>query len=291
MNGLYVSLAVLAAAAVFSFTAGLITRNYSHVDRLWSVLPPVYVVIWMPEYVDKPGYLTAAFLVILWGIRLTANFAIKGGYRFSLKKGFTEEDYRWAHMRRAIPGRLAFELFNLFFISIYQLGLIFLFTLPLYYYGMYSGTPGTAEIVLYCISFILLAIETTADIQQLRFHRRKKDPAYSSQPRYRLGFNTFGLWRFSRHPNYVCEMGQWIVFYLYLVAVTGHHHWSGGGAVLLVLLFAGSTVMAERITASKYPMYADWKKSTAPWIPNIDMPFRLGARKEFWNKIEDSGQD
>ena len=59
---------------------------------------------------------------------------------------------------------------------------------------------------------------------------------------------------------------------------------SAAGAVLLALLFVGSTIMAERITAGKYPAYKDWLKATSPWVPFLDLPFRLKARRSFFDK-------
>ena len=63
-----------------------------------------------------------AVLVTLWGARLTFNFARKGGYT-------GVEDYRWAVLRaRMTPWQ--FQLFNLFFIVLYQNALLVLITLP-----------------------------------------------------------------------------------------------------------------------------------------------------------------
>lgn len=272
---------VLGAGVVVSFAAGLLSRNYSHVDRLWSVLPAVYVLIWMRDFYDNMRFVIPGVLVCLWAIRLTANFAVKGGYRFSWKKGFTEEDYRWPVLKEKIPNRVLFELFNLTFISSFQLALIFVFTLPLYFVGEIRGQISPLEMVLYAVHGVLLLGETVADIQQLRYYRRRSQP--QEDARLRLGFNTFGLWRFSRHPNYVCEMGQWIVVFFYLAAASGALHWSGIGAGVLMLLFIGSTRMAEQITSSKYPAYKDWQRATAPWIPS---PFRTAARHDFWNKYK-----
>ena len=281
MDPLTLTLNILGACIAASFFAGLATRNYSHVDRLWSVLPPVYVLVWLPGYLDNPRYLVAAALVVLWGVRLTANFAVKGGYRFSFRRGFYEEDYRWAVLRERIPNRVLFEIFNLTFISFYQLALVFAFTLPLYFYGKVEGPIGAGEVALFVIHGLLLLVETVADLQQLRYYRRREDPASKENPRIALGFNTFGLWKHSRHPNYAAEIAQWAVVYLYLHVATGRFHWSGIGAGLLALLFVGSTIMAERITASKYPAYADWKKATPPWVPFLDAPLRAARRRAF----------
>ncbi|MBW2523987.1 MAG: DUF1295 domain-containing protein [Deltaproteobacteria bacterium] len=285
MDSFRISLAILAGCIVVAFFAGLLTRNYSHVDRLWSLLPPVYALVWMPGFVDRPRYLIAAGLVIAWGLRLTANFAVKGGYAFSFKRGFTEEDYRWSVLKQRIPNRAAFELFNLLFISGFQLTLIFLFTLPLYEIGRVEAPLGLADFLLFGLMGVLLVLETIADLQQLAYYRKRARPELASDPRIALGFNTYGLWRFSRHPNYVCELGQWILLYAVLYAASGEHHWSGLGAVILVALFIGSTRLAETITGSKYPAYARWKKATPAWLPWDLYLTRLSARREFWASL------
>jgi steroid 5-alpha reductase family enzyme len=42
------------------------------------------------------------------------------------------------------------------------------------------------------------------------------------------------------------------------------------GAALLTVLFIGSTIFTESITASKYPAYAEYRRTTSmlfPWPP------------------------
>jgi steroid 5-alpha reductase family enzyme len=280
MTTLEISLAVLIGSIIFSFFYGLFTRNYSTVDRLWSVLPPLYVLIWMVEYKGNPRFVIAAFLVILWGARLTTNFALKGGYKFSFKKGFLEEDYRWPVLKEKIGNRVLFELFNLFFISIFQLGLIYTFTLPLYFYGQIEGPLMASEIYLYALFLFLLVLEMVADIQQMRFYTRRSRLPWSEMDRYKLGFNTFGLWKYSRHPNYVFEVGQWVVVYFMLVNRTGQWHYSGLGALVLAFLFVGSTLFAEDITSSKYTEYETWRKYTSRWIP-VKSFFSFPDKKNF----------
>jgi steroid 5-alpha reductase family enzyme len=289
MESLQISQVILFGCIAGAFFLGLLTRNYSQVDRLWSVLPPVYAMIWMPDFYQNPRYLIAAGLVIAWGLRLTANFAVKGGYAFSWKRGFYEEDYRWPVLKKKIPNRVAFELFNLLFISGFQLTLVYLFSLPLYYLGGETAPLTTADGALFGLMAAFLVLETVADLQQLSYYRRRGQPEHRDDPRVQLGFNTYGLWRFSRHPNYVGELGQWIVLYLVLYFASGRHHWSGLGAAVLVLLFVGSTLMAESITGSKYRAYEQWKRATPAWVPfDLYLP-RLEARRRFWAML--SGRD
>lgn len=280
------TLIILGVAIAFSFIAGAITRNYSHVDRLWSILPGVYALVWMQDYYSNPRYVIAAILVLAWSVRLTANFALKGGYDFNFKKGFYGEDYRWVILKEKVKNRFVFELFNLFFISTFQLSLIFAITLPIYYYGQVTGPISVFEMALFVIHGLLLLTETCADGQQLKYYKMRSDAKYQSNKRVQLGFNTFGLWKYSRHPNYISEVSQWIVVYLYLQVSTGAFHFSAIGSISLLLLFIATTTMAEVITSSKYPAYKMWKKATPPWIPFLDAPLRVKDRKAFVETYE-----
>ncbi len=278
---LLVTMILTAACILYSFFYGLLTRNYSSVDRLWSVLPAVYVLIWLPGFIGSPRFIIAGVIVIAWAVRLSRNFAVKGGFKVD-KGRFTGEDYRWEVMRKKIPGRVVFEIFNFFFISHFQLVLIFAFTFPLYLAGTSYKPLGAGDIALFAIHALLLIMETVADEQQFAYYRKRGN---SDDPRMALGFNTFGLWKYSRHPNYVCEMGQWIAVSLY--PLTAGLAWfpSGSAVIVLILLFIGSTILAEGITSGKYPAYAAWKKATPAWIP-LTLPFRRKARKDFWTSAD-----
>lgn len=163
-----------------------------------------------------------------------------------------------------------------------------MFTLPVYITGIAASNGSgvrPVHIVLTAAHLILLVLETIADNQQFAYHERKKDTSDPDYKRLSLGFNTFGLWRFSRHPNYVCEMSQWVVVMLFAYVSSGAFHWSFISSPMLVLLFTGSTIMAENITSSKYSRFADWKKAAPAWIPFIDWPFRAENRKKFFDTL------
>jgi len=279
---LLITVLLTGLCVLFSFFYGLFTRNYSTVDRLWSVLPGIFVLIWLPGFIGSPRFIIAGIIVLAWSIRLTRNFALKGGFR--IEQGlFSVEDYRWEVMREKIPGRITFELFNFFFISLFQLSLIFAFSLPLYLAGRSEKPLGTGDFILFAVHILFLILETVADEQQFAYYagRAEAKAVTNVDSRVNLGFNTFGVWRFSRHPNYVGEMGGWIVVSLYPV-ITGMNWFpSGLASIVLVALFIGSTILAEGITGGKYPAYSAWKKATPPWIP-FTLPFRMKAREDFW---------
>ncbi|MBQ1672997.1 MAG: DUF1295 domain-containing protein, partial [Bacteroidales bacterium] len=119
-----------------------------------------------------------------------------------------------------------------------------------------------------------LVLETVADAQQWRFHSKKKallknGAALADLPApYNKGFNTTGLWGYSRHPNYLGEQGVWASLYLFSVgAGIGVFNWSIIGALLLIVLFLGSSSFAEEISSSKYPEYARYCKTVSRFFP------------------------
>lgn len=258
--------------ALLCFVISSITNNYSQVDKLWSIMPILYA--WMPAVHSgfEPRLLIMAILVTVWGIRLSFNFGRKGGYSWKIWSG--EQDYRWAVLQNKpeFSARWKWMLFNLLFISIYQMGLILLMTLPAL--RSIGGKPlswGDGLIALLMLG--LIVVEFVADQQMWNFHLKKKalaEPGGNAPGDLSKGFIHTGLWGVVRHPNYTAEQAIWVVFYLFSVAATGQWlNWSVTGAMLLLLLFKGSSDFSESISAGKYPEYSAYQKKVPRFLPFI----------------------
>ncbi len=249
-------------AAVWCWVASLITGNYSQVDRLWSILPVLYVF----HFAAHGGFTDArlalmATLAVLWGARLTYNYARKGGYRPG------GEDYRWPELQAAL-GPVAFQFFNATFVAPFQNFLLLLLATPAYVASLSRAHPLNAlDYVAATLFLVFFLGETIADEQQWRFQTEKKQRKARGEPAGK-GFVSTGLFRYSRHPNFFCEQGMWWSFYLFAVAASGRWlDWPVAGAAILTLLFQGSTTLTERITLRKYPDYADYRRTTSRMIP------------------------
>lgn len=254
---------VAAIISALCWFLSLVTKETSWVDRIWSIAPELYLWLFAGRaHWHSVTLNVMAVLATLWGARLTFNFARKGGY-----SGM--EDYRWAVLRASMT-RWQFQLFNFFFIVLYQNLLLVLITLPAYSVLQHQGRPTSAWIwALGALFLVLLTGEFVADEQQWRFHQRKHAAQAAGTPTT-PGFLTTGLFRYARHPNYFFEIAQWWVIYLFSVAATGQ--WLSVtiiGAVLLSVLFIGSTRFTEQISSQKYPEYADYQRRTSPIIPWI----------------------
>ena len=124
------------------------------------------------------------------------------------------------------------------------------------------------------LMFGFILYETIADKQQWAFQSKKwamiksgKTLEELPEP-YNKGFNTFGLWNMSRHPNYMAEQAIWVSFYIFSIgAGVGIINWSMIGALLLIVLFTASTNLVEGISGDKYPEYAEYCKKVNKFFP------------------------
>ena len=257
--------------AALTWLASVITRDYSWVDRLWQICPPIYCLIVAASAdfgATRVNLMTV--LVALWGLRLCFNFFRKGGF---WKGG---EDYRWAFVRQR-TGPIGFQILNVTFIAPGQMLLIWLFTSPVHQAWSHRDAPlGGLDIAAAVLFLSFLIAETTADEQMWAFQQDKKRRVAAGEEVVQP-FMTAGLFRYSRHPNYLCELGMWWVFYLFAVAASGEWiHWTGLGFILLSALFVGSIRLSESISADRYPPYRDYQAATPCLVPGLRMR-RAGA--------------
>jgi len=253
VTSLAINLWICGGVAAASWLASVVTREYSWVDRLWSVIPVVYVWVFAARAGDARAILVAV-LVTVWGARLTFNFARRGGYAPG------GEDYRWGIIRSRVPG-WAFALFNLVFIAAYQNALLLAIVLPAWTMVGNPAPLGAYDIAAAILFLGFLTGETVADQQRWNFHHA--NPAG--------GVLRTGLFRYSRHPNYFFEIAQWWVVFAFAVIAAGTPVlWAGAGAVFLTLLFLGSTAFTEWISRSRHPEFEDYRRVTSmliPWPP------------------------
>lgn len=261
---------VYVIAASLCFVVSTITNNYSQVDKVWSIIPAPYV--WIVAYQSgfEARIVLMACLVTFWAVRLTYNFARRGGYSWKFWTGV--EDYRWPILRAKPEFQAPWKWisFNFLFISGYQMGLILLFTLPALK-SMESIVPlGIYDYFLAIIFIAFVIMEYIADNQQYYYQEEKYRQIKEGDldDFHKIGFTHTGLWAYMRHPNYTAEQSVWIVFYLFSVVATNIWlNWSVAGALLLVLLFKGSSDFSEEETSKKYPLYKKYLKEVGRFLP------------------------
>lgn len=261
------ALELTVALGLVCWVLSLLTRDYSWVDRLWSVLPAVFCLIVAADlHFQSTRVNVMCVLAVLWAIRLTLNLAMKGGYWFG------GEDYRWIYLRKHL-GSLKFQLLNLTFITFGQLAIVWLFTAPIHQAWLHAEAPlRWLDYLAGVLFLLLLVVQSIADMQMWRFQRSKKRQVREGIEVARP-FMTEGVFQFCRHPSYLCEMGMWLAFYLFAVSGAAQvWHWTGLGCLLLMLLFQAATRLGEKISSERYPDYGRYQAAVPMFIPN---PLRL----------------
>ena len=123
--------------------------------------------------------------------------------------------------------------------------------------------------------FFFLVVESAADNQQWAFQHSKRGKAKKNPnllADYKRGFlSSSGLFKYSRHPNFLAEQCIWFSFYLFSVAslqggvpskLSGWFNATIAGPALLSLLFQGSARFTEVISCEKYPEYRHYQATT-----------------------------
>jgi steroid 5-alpha reductase family enzyme len=231
---------VLATIVVFAFSRAY--RNSSFYDAYWSVIPPLLTFYWWSQAgpgVDQLRCRLVAVLVVLWAIRLTANWV----YAFP---GLHHEDWRYP-MFRERAGRWEFvaDLVAIHLIPTVQ---VFVGMLPVYVCVTHPGGDiRWLTVVAFIVGLAAVTIELVADVQLHRF-------VGSAQPGEMMDR---GLWGWSRHPNYFGEFSFWFALALFGVAASPSDAWwlFAGAIAMLAMLLGASIPIMETRSLQRRPNY------------------------------------
>lgn len=250
---------VVATAVVFA--GSMLLRNSSVYDPYWSVAPPLIVLGWLLVEQAGVGLRQALVLGLLtvWAVRLTANWAI--GWR-----GFAHEDWRYVQIREQTSGRLPWWLVT--FTGIHLVPTLVVFLALLSAWPALHGYRGVGLIDFLAVIVLLgsILLEALSDRQLHSFVARPENAGKTVD---------IGLWRWSRHPNYLGEIGVWWGLWLFGLAADPSWWWTVIGPLGMVALFAGVSIpLMEKRNLARRPDYAAYQQRVAPLVP-LRVPPRL----------------
>lgn len=250
-------------ATIVVFVFSLIFNNASVYDPYWSVQPPVILGLTFINYIlvaklgtallglyDEEAKIAlspvAVYLfitVLFWSLRLTANWA----YNF---KSFEYQDWRYVMLKEK-TGRF-YPVVNFFGIHLFPTCVVYLCVLPAVIAFFEDADFGVASALFITMSLFAAIFQGIADIQM---HKFRKSGAG--------GFIRTGLWKHSRHPNYLCEILMWWGIGLASVFALGFEYWYllGGALINTLMFFFVSIPMAEK-RQSRKPGFEEYKKQT-----------------------------
>lgn len=224
------------AATVVIYLWAQAFKNSSFYDAYWSVVPPVLAAA---LFTGTPRGALVLALVTLWGARLTWNW-----YRGW--PTLDHEDWRYiSYRQRTGP---FWPLVDLFGIMLMPTLLVFAGCCALWPAMTAEAPLGLLDGLAALFTLGAIALETVAD-EQLRAFRRSKPP--------KEAILDTGLWAWSRHPNYLGEIGFWCGLALFgLAADPARWVWCLGPLLMIGLFRFISIPLIEKRMLAKRPHYA-----------------------------------
>ena len=235
------------SATVLTFVFSVVLGNASVYDPYWSVQPIVILVafaIGRELTVVRVLLLTA---VILWGIRLTGNWA----YTF---KDLTHQDWRYTMLEEKIG--VFYPLVNFTGIHMVPTLIVYACMLPAAYAFLHEAAWNVGSFLFFGVSVGAVTMQGIADYQMHRFRKHRTDV-----------FIRDGLWKYSRHPNYLGEILMWWGIAFSVISVFPDVWYLGIGALAnTVLFFAVSIPLADGRQSCK-PKFEEYKRQTRMLLP------------------------
>ena len=245
-----------AIATVFVYLAGVLLKNASVYDPYWS-LAPIAILTGVAIFLGssgktEPGVILLLLAVWYWGIRLTANWA----HTF---KNLATQDWRYDGFKSKYPR--VFQLVSFFGINMFPTMVVYLCVLPgIAFIGNSACNALTAAGFALCL--MAATLQLVADVQMHRFRRENAGKRQIIRD---------GLWKHSRHPNYLGEILMWWGVYVMMISSGWGMWYLGAGALVNTLMFLFVSIpLADRRNREERPGYDGYAAET-----NRLLPFKL----------------
>jgi len=245
LNGWLLILAWHIFATLIIFMFSNIHKNSSIYDPFWHVAP-IPIVFYTADQSTLP--VMELYLVLsgflFWSLRLTYNWYLNW-------TNLDHEDFRYIDLKNN-------NRFLAFINDLFGIHLIPTLIVNASLYPIYIALTSDSLSNLVYVGFILIIVAVTvqyiSDDQMRKF--RKDDKNFGKTMKY-------GLWKYSRHPNYFGEVSFWFGIYLFALA-------SGETSILLLacpmlmlaLFVFISCPMMDNRSLKKRSDYREYMKKT-----------------------------
>lgn len=237
------------------FLWGSLRRNWAIADVGWGLIPAVLCTYTITQSPIETGSFLLQLAVMLWGFRLAIYLLIRQWGK--------EEDFRYAAWRKSWQQLGAPYLLIRSFLQVFVLQGILLTIVLIPLYAIYENTAGRKnELLFWTGSFLWLIGWLTESISDMQKHLFRKNASHAHLP------CNVGLWKYSRHANYLGEIILWwgiglmgfsmgsIISLISPVVVT-----------YLIIYVSGIPMLTEKY--KRNPAYKQYLEETAPLIPGV----------------------
>lgn len=238
-------------ATVIVWLAGVICKTASVYDPYWSVQTVLIGLGLMIHFGNfNLGNILFLVTISIWAIRLTYNF-------ITTFNDLSYIDWRYK-MLKVKTGKL-YQVVNLLGICMVPTLVVHFASLPFFAYIIAGKDFSLISLIGIAIMLLGTLLELVSDINMHKFqkNRTSKDQIID-----------VGLWKYSRHPNYLGEILFWYGVAAFTILPNLNLWYLIVGAILNTLLFLCISIpMAENHLASYKSNYDEYKKKTRMLLP------------------------
>ena len=207
------------SATLIIFLFSNIHKNSSIYDPFWHVAP-IPIVFYIAKQSSLPtlelNLVLAAFL--FWALRLTYNWYLNWN-------NLDHEDFRYIDLKN--NNKYMAFINDLFGIHLIPTLIVNVSLYPIYV-ALNSESLNELVYVGFIIIIIAVVIQYISDDQMRKF--RKDESNLGKTMKY-------GLWKYSRHPNYLGEVSFWFGIYIFALASGLTTIWLLACPIVMLALF------------------------------------------------------
>tara|TARA_B000000532_G_scaffold162510_1_gene131012 strand:- start:378 stop:1250 length:873 start_codon:yes stop_codon:yes gene_type:complete len=234
---------VIATLLIFLFSN--IHKNSSIYDPFWHVAP-IPIVIYIANE-SKLSFIEISLILsafLFWSLRLTYNWFLNW-------INLEHEDFRYIELKDN-------NKFISFINDLFGIHLIPTLIVNVSLYPIYVAFTSESLNSMIYIGFILIIlavlIQYISDDQMRKFRKNKNNLGKTMK---------YGLWKYSRHPNYLGEVSFWFGIYIFAFASGSTSIWLLACPLVMLALFVFiSCPMMDNRSLLKRPDYKEYMDKT-----------------------------
>ena len=240
------------SATLIIFLFSNVHKNSSIYDPFWHVAP-IPIVFYIAKQSSLPtlelNLVLAAFL--FWALRLTYNWYLNWN-------NLDHEDFRYIDLKN--NNKYMAFINDLFGIHLIPTLIVNVSLYPIYV-ALNSESLNELVYVGFVIIIIAVVIQYISDDQMRKFRKDKSNLGKTMK---------YGLWKYSRHPNYLGEVSFWFGIYIFALASGLTTIWLLACPIVMLALFVfiSCPMMDNRSLKrrSEYKEYMDKTPQLFMWF-------------------------
>lgn len=245
-----ISFAATSVIMIIIYLWALKIKNNGVVDIFWAFnFLVIALIVWFLSTGYQPRKNVVLILASLWSFRLGVYLLIRVGGHLK------EEEGRYKALRA--------EWSNAKFFGFYQMQALSNVFLAIPFFITSQNTNNHLNVIEYIgagMWFLSIIGEGLSDWQLKQF---KKNPANKRK------VCQYGLWNYSRHPNYFFQLMIWVSVIVF--SITSPYGWLSILCPLsigfLIFKVTGIPMTEEQAIRSKGDAYKEYQRTTSPFVP------------------------